>query len=497
MFYYYYLIIQMKTFAVKVLIFCMIGSITMAQNYTGSLYSMYERFREKSLSERRIKQKDLLPLIEQLKKNKKFKVELAGKSYEGRNIYSVTVGKGATRILAWSQMHGDEPTATMALFDIFNFLNSSDELDPLRETILKKLSICFIPMLNPDGAERFIRRNAQSIDLNRDALDLQSPEARILKSVKDKFDPEFGFNLHDQNRSTSVGAKQNSAAISMLLPAFNKEKEVNEIRKKGMQVISGIFNDLSLIVPGHIGRYGDEYEPRAFGDNMVKWGVSSILIESGWWKDDLEKQFVRKLNFIALLGAFYSIAEKSYLRNDFTEYFNIPENGSSLLDFIFRNARIIQNGKKYTVDIGINYFEKESLNNSAVFLKGTISEIGDLSTFYGYNELDLTGYTVEPGKIFPEVIKNTDELKRLNAEKLLSEGYTAVHFPAFDPKTDYSCFPLNIIHSKDYEYGVIFENRVPDFIIKNGDKIRYTVVNGFIFDVKISKNFIRNSLILK
>ena len=51
---------------------------------------------------------------------------------------------------------------------------------------------------------------------------------------------------------------------------------------------------LSDFIPGHIGRYSDDYEPRAFGDNFQTWGTSTILIETGGWKGDPEKQFLRK-----------------------------------------------------------------------------------------------------------------------------------------------------------------------------------------------------------
>ena len=60
-------------------------------------------------------------------------------------------------------------------------------------------------MLNPDGAERFQRRNAQSIDINRDALRLQTPEGRALKALRDRLNPTVGFNLHNQSWRTSVG----------------------------------------------------------------------------------------------------------------------------------------------------------------------------------------------------------------------------------------------------------------------------------------------------
>ena len=61
------------------------------------------------------------------------------------------------------------------------------------------MTVHFIPMLNPDGAELFNRHNAIGIDINRDALRLQSPESQLLKKVRDSLDADFGFNLHDQS----------------------------------------------------------------------------------------------------------------------------------------------------------------------------------------------------------------------------------------------------------------------------------------------------------
>src|SRR5512140_2302876 len=45
-----------------------------------------------------------------------------GRSYEGRPLRLVSAGKGKTAVFGWSQMHGDESTATMAILDILNFL---------------------------------------------------------------------------------------------------------------------------------------------------------------------------------------------------------------------------------------------------------------------------------------------------------------------------------------------------------------------------------------
>ncbi|MDH4019480.1 MAG: M14 family zinc carboxypeptidase, partial [Xanthomonadales bacterium] len=48
-----------------------------------------------------------------------------GKSFLGRSIQMLTLGVGDDRIMFWSQMHGDEPSATPALLDIVDYLLST------------------------------------------------------------------------------------------------------------------------------------------------------------------------------------------------------------------------------------------------------------------------------------------------------------------------------------------------------------------------------------
>ena len=83
----------------------------------------YDEFKEEVIENRRFKHSQIEPLILSLQNEADFRVKKEGVSIEGRNIYSVTWGNGPIDILMWSQMHGDEATATMAIFDIFNFLN--------------------------------------------------------------------------------------------------------------------------------------------------------------------------------------------------------------------------------------------------------------------------------------------------------------------------------------------------------------------------------------
>lgn len=394
------------TFVLSVIITFLTNMSAIAQpklpDFSKQLFDIHEQIKEQSLTKRRFKHKDIVPLIEKLP----FSVEKAGKSFEERDIYQIKMGNGKTKVLLWSQMHGDEATATMALFDIFNFFQSkSDGFDALKSKILESCTLYFVPMLNPDGAERFQRRTATDIDMNRDALSFQTPEGRILKKLQDELKPEFSFNLHDKNTKYSAGASGKQATISFLPTSYNYAKEWNPARTRAMQVICGMHQTLQQFIPGHLGRWNDDHEPRAFGDNIAKWGSSLILIESGGYKEDIEKQFIRKLNFVAILTGLQAIAEESYTKFELKTYEAIPNNDRYIFDLLIRNAEFVQNGKTIIKDIGINLSEKNINNATDFVLSSVIEDLGDLSTFWGLKEIDAKGLKVSLLKEFPQVLQ--------------------------------------------------------------------------------------------
>lgn len=445
-----------------------------------SFYNSYPQYKEASIKSRNFKQATIAPLIQRLQSP--FQVRKAGKSIEGRDIYRVTLGTGKTQVFLWSQMHGDESTATMAIMDLFNFFSKrGDEFDTYREKILNELTLTFIPMLNPDGAERFQRRNALGIDLNRDAIRMQCPESKILKQVRDELNADWGFNLHDQGRYY-VGDKQlKIATFSFLAPAFNVEKDVNEKRVDAMQVIGFMNNLVQAYMPGKVGKYDDTFEPRAFGDNIQKWGTRTILIECGLNEKDPEKQEIRRVHFMLLLAAFDAIANKSYEQTDLAVYNNLPYNdNSNVFDLIVRGAQVEYQGKWYTVDVGFR--RDDTWLQKGYATKPSITEFGDMSIFGAYNEINAEGYRAIPGKVYPTIIANMTALKQMNVLDLLKQGYTDVRLREM-PKNA-GLFPLNLL-----KIGASFNNEIrlnnnPCFVLQKNGTVHYAVVNGFGYDLQ-------------
>lgn len=444
-------------------------------------YEAHENYREESITNRRFKHSDIEPLLLRLREVEGFEVAQLGTSIEGRPIYDVSFGSGDVQVLMWSQMHGDEPTATMAGMDLFNFFAADDQFNELRREILQNVTIHFVPMLNPDGAEVFERRNAIDIDLNRDALRLQSPESRILKNLRDSLDADFGFNLHDQSTYYTAGINEEPATISFLPPAYNYEKDVNEVREKAMKMIVQLNEALQYYIPGQVARYNDDFEPRAFGDNIQKWGTSTVLIESGGYPRDPEKQEIRRLNFMLLLTALHTIATGSYAERDHEAYWEIPENERYLYDLIVRNVQREKNGRLYTVDIGIRRVEVAFDNNKDFFYVSSIRELGDMSTFFGYEEFDAGGMIAVPGKIYPEVQPDLRAVTELNTKELLRQGYTTV--PVDDMEGQEKIrkqLALDVVSaSAEPEHELLLGKR-PNFILEKDGKPRYAVVNGFL-----------------
>jgi hypothetical protein len=360
------------------------------REYSQHLFEEYETYQTSSFSKRHFPPETLYKVLQRLttNSNKLLDLRQAGESFEKRPIYLITTGTGQTKVLLWSQMHGDESTATMAICDILKYLITSRS-EAVTAKILSSLTLYFLPMLNPDGAQRTQRRTAQGIDINRDALALATPEAALLNQLQHGLQPQFGLNLHDQELST-INTTKELTALALLAPAYDVAKSENEVRRRAKHLAGYIADMLKLIIPGNLARYDDGFEPRAFGDNMQKWGTSTVLIESGHAMNDPEKESIRKINAVALLSSFYAISTGEYLNSAVEDYERLPSNGKRAYDVIIRSATIdYGNTGKTTADLGISY----QVDTHTIETPSLV-DLGDLHTFVGLKEIDGNAVTL-------------------------------------------------------------------------------------------------------
>ncbi|NVN18219.1 peptidase M14 [Muricauda sp. HICW] len=456
-------------------VFLLVCNVQAQDELTSKLYETYDDYKESSIGKRRIKHADIQPLIEKFKANPKFEVQKVGESIQGRDIHLISIGSGDSNIFLWSQMHGDEPTATQAIFDILNFLDAP-EFKEEKEAILSKLKLHFLPMLNPDGAEVFTRRNALGIDINRDALRLQSPEGQTLKRLRDSLDADFGFNLHDQSKYYNAERTDKPATISYLATAYNYEKDINDVRANAMKVIVFMDKIIQNYAPGQVGRYSDDFEPRAFGDNIAKWGTSLILIESGGYPGDPEKQEIRKLNYVSILSALYTIANQSYKDIPIEDYEKIPHNNRMLFDLKIENITYELLGNDYIIDLGIINYEVDLKDHNEFYYKSSVADQGDLSTYYAYKTFDAKGYSI----VQPKVAKVT---RIDNPMQLLQDGVAYVKTEKPE-KSTFVHFPLILVDEKfELKSFSMQPGANPTFFLKKDGKLTHAVINGFLIDL--------------
>jgi hypothetical protein len=461
-----------------------------------TLAAKHDQYRVKSLEDRRIKHRDIQPLIDQYRQKPQFKVHRVGASVEGRPLHLLSTGTGPTQVFLWSQMHGDESTATMAIFDVLAFL-SDPANQSITEPIRQKLSIHFLPMLNPDGAEVFDRRNKLGMDLNRDALRLQAPESKVLKRIRDSLQADFGFNLHDQSRYYNAAFTPKPATVSFLATAFNEAKDINETRKKSMQLIVRMNEVLQVLAPGQVGRYDDTFEPRAFGDNIQKWGTSLVLIESGGYQNDLEKQVIRQLNFVTIISALSAIGDESYAQEDHQDYFDIPMNDRKLFDLKIKEVNQAWKDWRGVTDIGIQRIEVDDPAHETFYHKSQIIDLGDLSTYYGYEEFDARGYDLVVGKKY--IPQSTDPKIPSKAQAIawLKKGYLywQVAQAPNDLKVDVPMFlvsPKFVVPDNSLYLG-----KNPNFLLRKNGVITHAIVNGYLIDLSQEVDNFRNALYLR
>lgn len=169
--------------------------------------------------------KDVLDFFNALEKSSPLvRMENFGYTQEGRALPLAIISEppiaqardardsGKTVVLVLANIHAGEVEGKEAAQLIANRLAKGD-LRPL----LKRLVVLVIPIYNADGNERIgltnrteqngpiggvgVRENAQRLDLNRDFMKLDSPEARALVGVFNQWDPHVSVDLHTTDGS--------------------------------------------------------------------------------------------------------------------------------------------------------------------------------------------------------------------------------------------------------------------------------------------------------
>ncbi len=208
---------------------------------------------------------------------------------EGRALPLVLVGSPAKNkpvIFIMANIHAGEVEGKEASLMLLRDLVSSSR------SLRKRFVILIAPIYNADGNEKIspehrprqvgpangvgVRENAQGLDLNRDFMKLESPEARgLVSNVLQKWDPLLTIDLHTTNGSfhgyqLTYSPMLNPNASAGLI-AFERETLLPEIRtamkKKHGKEIYYYGNFAAQLTPEK-GWYTFDSRPR-FGNNYV------------------------------------------------------------------------------------------------------------------------------------------------------------------------------------------------------------------------------------
>ena len=102
------------------------------------------------------------------------------------------VASGKPTVLLVGQQHGNEPAGSEALLVIARELAQG-----LLQPLLEKIKVVIVPRANPDGASSDQRASYGGLDMNRDHLLLNTPEAQALARLEQALQPTVVVDAHE------------------------------------------------------------------------------------------------------------------------------------------------------------------------------------------------------------------------------------------------------------------------------------------------------------
>lgn len=125
-------------------------------------------------------------------------VQTVGHTQKGREIELVKLSvqggeQDKLRLLYLGSVHGDEPGGIEGLLHFMERMTA----EPGLQQLLQKMEFYIIPIVNADGADRMVRQTANGVDLNRDQVRLETPEAKAMREAVNRVAPHVCIDFHE------------------------------------------------------------------------------------------------------------------------------------------------------------------------------------------------------------------------------------------------------------------------------------------------------------
>lgn len=138
-----------------------------------------------------------------------------GTTTKGRAVpmYRLSNGKKGRKVKVWLQgaIHGNEPAATEALFQLTDYILGSEE----GARLLERMDVYILPMANLDGYLANKRVSGDGFDLNRDQTKFADPQSVLIKQAFMQVNPDVAVDFHEfqPNRPVKVRSDKPDAIL--------------------------------------------------------------------------------------------------------------------------------------------------------------------------------------------------------------------------------------------------------------------------------------------
>lgn len=151
---------------------------------------------------------ELAFLKEVARRSKRVRVEVIGRTEQGRPLHLVSIGSptpqgtGRPTAMFVGSQHGNEPAGRETSLSLLRDLAFTT--DPVLVRQLAQQTVLVVPSANPDGRAANTRENSTGVDINRDHLTLQTAEAQAISVVLRDLRPDVVLDLHEYGPSVPV-----------------------------------------------------------------------------------------------------------------------------------------------------------------------------------------------------------------------------------------------------------------------------------------------------